>query len=108
MIDRSDPQGRTYREINLAKTHAFPIGSLAEVVNHDDPEEVCGQRLFVVSHDRDCDGSPLYSLAFDPSDTVRRRFGFANPRWHPGFPEHMLKLVRLPAQLPGALTPPLQ
>ena len=52
--DPNDSHGRTYRELNLAIKHKFPIGSLVELEN--------GARLFVVAHTRDCDGTPLYGI----------------------------------------------
>jgi len=58
--DPSDPQGRSYREINAEKKHGIPIGSLVELES--------GARAFVVGHTRDCDQAPLYSLAIDPED----------------------------------------
>jgi hypothetical protein len=65
LVDPDDPQGRTYREINLAKPHAFALGTLVEIVEWDEDEYVQrkGVRLFVVGHNRDCDGSPIYSLS---------------------------------------------
>lgn len=56
--DPDDPQGRSYREVNAAKVHRYPIGALVEF-NH-------GPRLWVVHHGRDCDQTPLYSLSFNP------------------------------------------
>lgn len=58
--DPDDPQGRSYREVNAATTHAIPVGALVELDN--------GARAFVVKHTRDCDQTPLYSLAINPND----------------------------------------
>lgn len=55
--------GKTFKENNLVKQHSIAIGTLVEV-NVDYIEEH-GIRLFVCSHDRDCDGTPLYTLSFD-------------------------------------------
>ena len=55
--------GVTEKELNLKKTHKFPIGSLVEVAVYYLDEYGC--RLFVVEHSRDCDGSPLYDLSFN-------------------------------------------
>jgi len=52
--DPNDSQGRTYRQVNNAKTHKFGIGVLVELNN--------GVRLFTAKQTRDCDGTPLYSL----------------------------------------------
>jgi hypothetical protein len=53
--DPNDVQGRSYREVNRAKTHVIPVGSLVELSES-------GVRLFVVKHSRDCDQTPLYEL----------------------------------------------
>lgn len=58
-IDAADPQGRTIRKVNLAK----PLGALVEILPYEDSDHD-GVRLFVVSHGRDCDGTPLYSLSW--------------------------------------------
>lgn len=58
-----EKNGSTVRENNLKAEHKIPLGSLVEV-NIPYIEEH-GVRLFVVSHERDCDGSPLYTLSFD-------------------------------------------
>lgn len=66
--DLKNPEtGKTYRQENNEKTHKIPLGTLVEV---DFNDEYCetpkkGLRLFVVRHDRDCDGTPLYSLSFN-------------------------------------------
>lgn len=53
--DFNDPQGRTHREVNLAKTHKFKVGDLVEIPG--------GVRVYIHEHRRDCDGTPLYVLA---------------------------------------------
>ena len=68
IADIKNPEsGKTYRQENNEKTHKIPLGTLVEV---DFNDEYCetpkkGLRLFVVRHDRDCDGTPLYSLSFN-------------------------------------------
>lgn len=52
--DLDDPKGRTYRQVNNARTHRFGLGVLVELEN--------GVRLFTAKHARDCDGTPLYCL----------------------------------------------
>ena len=84
--DPSDPQGRTYREVNSAKKHKYPIGTLVEL-NH-------GARLWVVHHARDCDQTPLYCLSADPNDTEVEREGFYNASWVKGIPEESLTFIR--------------
>lgn len=79
--------GKTYREENAELEHNIPIGALVELE--------CGVRLFVVWHGRDCDQTPLYSLAVDPDDTERKEDMFGNYKWHNGYPEDSLKVIRL-------------
>lgn len=65
--------GKTFREENNAKTHNIPIGTLVEI-DFDDSyleEPKRGLRMFVVEHERDYDGTPLYALSF-------------NKNWRPG------------------------
>jgi hypothetical protein len=61
--------GRTIKEHNMDLKHNIPLGTLVEIVAPDSDYETeeymrNGLRLFVVRHDRDCDGTPLYSLSF--------------------------------------------
>jgi hypothetical protein len=88
--DPSDPEGRTYREVNLAKSHAIPVGALVEFLSYD---RYAGVRLYVVAHLRDCDGTPLYAMSADRLDTTVERPGFANPKWVHGWPESYLRVV---------------
>lgn len=59
--------GKSYRQENNERIHNIPVGTLVEVDFDDEclesPKK--GLRLFVVGHDRDCDGTPLYSLSFN-------------------------------------------
>ena len=80
-----DAQGRTYRQINAAKTHTIPVGTLVETST--------GVRLFVVWHGRDCDQEPLYYLSHDKYDREPKRQGMKNPSWTSGYPEEVLKIV---------------
>ena len=82
--------GKTWREENAEMTHGIPIGVLVEI-DHS------GIRLFVVSHERDCDMTPLYSLAADPDDTIRQRPGFSNWKWHNGYSEDCLTIIKPPS-----------
>jgi hypothetical protein len=59
--------GKTIRENNLIIPHNVPIGTLVEV-KYDDwyGDGACQKvhaRLWVVQHQRDCDGTPLYGLS---------------------------------------------
>lgn len=94
LVDPDDLQGRTYRQINAAKTHSIPIGSLVEVMMHDPAES--GVRLFVVWLGRDCDQTPLYYLCHDPEDTVKEHPKFRNHKWVGGFSEESLTVIRGP------------
>ena len=93
MIARDDPQGRTYRQINEAKTHGIPVGTLVEIIG--DESERGGVRLFVVAHHRDCDGTPLYAMAWDTDIDITDP---SNPRlWgnkilH-GYPEDSIVVI---------------
>lgn len=78
--------GLTYKEENMLKRHNIPIGTLVELDS--------GVRVFVVSHGRDCDGTPLYYLAIDKEDTKQQRKGFRNSSWSGGYPEDALSVVR--------------
>ena len=60
--DPNDSQGRSYREVNVDKIHKMPLGSLVEIKS--------GVMVFIVKHTRDCDQTPLYSLAIDPEDCL--------------------------------------
>jgi len=65
--DIIDDNGKTIRENNLSIKHDIPIGSLVEVTGEtwygEGACEIFKARLWVVSHDRDCDGTPLYTLS---------------------------------------------
>jgi hypothetical protein len=54
--------GKTWKEENLEKTHNIPIGSLVEVKRSEYSDPCEGVRLHVITHGRDCDGTPLYWL----------------------------------------------
>jgi hypothetical protein len=86
--DPHDAEGRTYREVNAAKAHSVPIGTLVELES--------GARLFVVHHARDCDQTPLYCLSAKPEDTAQEREGFYNVSWLTGIPEECLLLIETP------------
>lgn len=69
VADIVEANGKTVRQNNQAIPHELPLGSLVEITIDCPIGEFGsvykGVRLFVVAHDRDCDGSPLYSLSFD-------------------------------------------
>ena len=67
VADIIEDNGKTIQENNLEKTHDIPLGSLVEIKyslwHGDGACEKIHTRLWVVRHDRDCDGTPLYSLS---------------------------------------------
>ncbi|TLX16393.1 hypothetical protein [Rhizobium sp. MHM7A] len=69
VADLVEANGKTVRENNQGIPHELPLGALVEITTDCPIGEFGsvykGVRLFVVAHDRDCDGSPLYSLSFD-------------------------------------------
>ena len=88
-IDRTElvnASGRSYREVNNAKTHSFKVGELVEI-DH-------GVRLFVALQTRDCDGTPLYCLTPKKDDYKQNCKGFANHNWLNGWPEDSMKKVK--------------
>lgn len=70
VADMVEDNGQTIRQNNLAKTHKIALGTLVEVKYDtwfgNGACEKVHARLFVVKHNRDCDGTPLYSLCQRP------------------------------------------
>jgi hypothetical protein len=93
-----DPLGRSYREINRAKTHAIPVGALVEAEPIEGSGYKNGIRLYVVSHGRDCDETPLYHLSAYADDTVQEREGWLNRSWTGGRSEDSLTVIELPSE----------
>jgi len=81
--------GLTYRQENEQKTHNIPLGTLVELET--------GVRLYVVLHERDFDGTPLYALSFDkdwePNMYGAEHKNFARWKVDAGYPEQSLKIV---------------
>jgi hypothetical protein len=66
--DIVEKNGKTIKENNLIRKHKYPIGSLVELEG--------GERLFIMAHTRDCDGSPLYNLGFNwNKETISHNHG---------------------------------
>lgn len=68
VADLKNPEtGLTWRQENLQRKHSIPIDTLVELLPYgegdDDYNEHTGLRLYVAAHDRDCDGTPLYSVS---------------------------------------------
>lgn len=72
--DIVEANGQTVRQNNLALVHDIPLGTLVEIGDPEypdnEPDSNDGVRLFVVKHSRDCDGTPLYDLSFNPNAQV--------------------------------------
>lgn len=64
--DMLEANGKTIKENNLEEKHSIPIDTLVEVkFNSWFGDGACWKvhaRLWVDSHTRDCDGTPLYTL----------------------------------------------
>lgn len=88
--DPDDPAGRSYREVNRARTHAIPLGALVECED--------GIRLWVVYHQRDCDQTPLYELSADIEDMEVHRAGWRNRGWVGPLPEGFLTVILSPEE----------
>jgi hypothetical protein len=74
-----EENGKTIRQNNMEIKHKIPIGTLVEInspqdLEYDDGDVLyeCHHRMraYIVSHDRDCDGTPLYSVG--PKGLERR------------------------------------
>ena len=77
--DPDDSEGRTYRQVNNAKSHKYGLGVLVELDS--------GARLFIAKHARDCDGTPLYSLTYEKREDS---FPLNEIYWVHGFSEEYL------------------
>lgn len=86
IADLDSGNGKSYREVNLAKNHNMKVGQLVEISE-------TGCRLFIVKLTRDCDGTPLYSLCHDRDDIIVDNTEFGNRYWINGFTENDLALV---------------
>ncbi len=70
-----EKNSKTIRENNMEKMHAIPVGTLVEV-KYDEwhGDGACSKvhaRLFVIEHARDCDGTPMYTLAPRPWEDAK-------------------------------------
>jgi len=73
--DIVEENGKTIRENNQEKVHNIPVGTLVEVEYSSwfggGACERVQARLWVHSHGRDCDGTPLYVLSQKPPREVK-------------------------------------
>lgn len=99
IADLENPDtGKTYREENNAKQHAYKIGDLVEIIPWDEECEYDGMRLYVIGCVRDCDGTPLYVLGSRDMELWQKSFVKPNTCYNfksfSGFGEESLKLIR--------------
>ncbi len=80
-----DSNGKTFRQVNMEMKHNIPIGTLVEI-------SYTGERLFVVEHTRDCDGTPMYSLG-RKTDTIYTGDRAIFNKFHYGFDESSLIVI---------------
>ena len=78
--DFVEANGKTVKENNLARQHNIPKGTLVEVKYDawfgNGACEKVHARLWVVEHNRDCDGTPLYVLSQIKDYGDSKRFGY--------------------------------
>lgn len=96
VADLTNPKtGKTYRQENNEKQHNVPVGSLVEV-QFDEwfGDGACWKAhawLWVVAHNRDCDGTPLYTLSrWNDSE-----FALQVKQVHSGFSEESLSVIEV-------------
>ena len=97
--DMIEENGKTIKENNLALQHLIPIGSLVDV-KFDTwfGDGACWRvhaRLWVISQDRDCDGTPLYTI----SRWKDKVFAIAVHDLHTGFAEENLTQIEITEEI---------
>ena len=102
--DLVEENGKTIKENNLDRHHNIPIGSLTEVKwDAWFGGGACWKvhaRLWVVSHDRDCDGSPLYALSRYKRESCENFERLNLPlEIHRGFAEDSLTVIKITDEL---------
>jgi hypothetical protein len=102
-----EANGKTIKQNNMEKIHNIPIGALVEVKYdkwlYDGACMKIHARLWVIEHGRDCDGTPLYSLANRPLDKWEDTFipivrDYFYGVEH-GFSEESLKIIEVTDRL---------
>ena len=72
--DIMEENGKTIRENRSAMEHKYSVGTLVEIQFEEwESGGACSvgtARMWVVEQNRDCDGSPLYSLSFHPPTCI--------------------------------------
>lgn len=83
--DIVEENDRTIRENRQAIKHAIPLGAMVEVVYDEYLGDGCGravwERMYVIAHNRDCDGSPLYGLGRVPPDQWLEHYHTTVEEW---------------------------
>lgn len=72
--DIVEANGKTIRQNNLAMKHTLPLGTLVEAevsVEMAKGTFLTGKaKFYVFTHDRDCDGTPLYGIASESWESL--------------------------------------
>ena len=83
-----EENGKTIKQNNLSRSHNIPLDTLVELES--------GVRLFVTEHTRDCDGTPLYTLAEYQTTSEEGTPIYLST----GHGEDSLRTVKRPTKLP--------
>lgn len=85
-MNEKNNNGLTIRENNLQQTHGIPLFSMVRINGVSGYENAT---MFVVSHSRDCDGTPLYDLAKTRNSTPKEK-------WDTHFSDECLTVIASP------------
>jgi len=104
--DIVEDNGKTIKENNMELGHNIPIDSLVEVkISNWYGDGACMKahaRLWVVTHGRDCDGTPLYNLCQYKSEfceCIERNYGKMAVSYFSGYSEDALKVIEVDEDL---------
>jgi hypothetical protein len=89
-----ESNGKTIRQNNMQEQHTIELGTLVEIEAPYLDEN--GLRVFVVEHNRDCDGTPLYLLSANRNYAQDKQ---EYEEFKHGYPEGMRLLLQ--GQLEG-------
>lgn len=93
--DLMTANGKTIKENNMELKHNIPLKALVEI-NSENLESYAGVRLYVCEHNRDCDGTPLYSLYHSNDFTALEESNYGRLKMINGFSEDNLTVIKLP------------
>jgi len=106
--DIVEQNGKTIRENNSEIEHSIPVGALVEFKSSEwhgnGACEIVHARWWVVEQNRDCDGTPLYSLSpmrpqcLLPPGEKKDKVMLYYPEWNVGGPDY-----KVPGGLPGTM-----